>query len=193
MKNLDLANILRDERKSTKLQKLDKDFYEQVSAYTTSLEDELSKIEDHYSIEAQIVEDELKGARRSINKLVDLRLKKISRKVLKHSSSASKMGEFKGITNEEELIYEQMLSATLHGRKAIFDSIAGFRTERPLTGKKEKSEEYAVVRLSSSVPTFIGVNGNRYILSKEDVVMLPAVHAKNLCDKNSAYDVNIKW
>jgi DNA replication factor GINS len=96
------------------------------------------------------------------------------------------------MTPEEELIYRQMISAVLQGREKILASITGSRTERPLTGRSDKAEEYAVVRLLNSVPTFIGVNGKRYILTKEDVVMIPAVHAKNLCDKGLAYDVKVK-
>jgi len=45
--------------------------------------------------------------------------------------------------------------------------------------------------LLDSVPTFIGVNGAKYRLSKEDVVVLPAVHVKNLCNKDLAREVNI--
>jgi DNA replication factor GINS len=58
-------------------------------------------------------------------------------------------------------------------------------------GKKDISQEYSTVRLLDSVPIFIGLNGLRYSLSKEDVVMLPALHAKNLCKKNLALDVII--
>ena len=192
MKKLDLANLLRDERKMAELMQLDKDFYRQVGAYFAGLEADLSNIEDHYSVEAQIIEDELKGARKSIGKLIDLRLKKISRRVLKDASFASKESAALEITPEEELIYRQMISAVLQGREKILASITGSRTERPLTGRSDKAEEYAVVRLLNSVPTFIGVNGKRYILTKEDVVMIPAVHAKNLCDKGLAYDVKVK-
>jgi len=46
--------------------------------------------------------------------------------------------------------------------------------------------------LLDSVPTFMGVNGRRYLLSVDDVVALPAVHAKNLCTKKLAHKVKIK-
>ncbi|HOV51506.1 MAG TPA: hypothetical protein PKV83_01085, partial [Methanothrix sp.] len=61
--------------------------------------------------------------------------------------------------------------------------------ERPLTGKKDISWDYEVVRLLDSVPMFVGVDGRNYILSKDDVAVLPAVHARNLRNKNLASEV----
>ncbi len=49
---VDLANTLREERKTAELQALDGSFYQQVGVYLASLEQELSKIEDHYCVEA---------------------------------------------------------------------------------------------------------------------------------------------
>ena len=43
---MDLANALREERKSAELQHLDKDFYQQVGVYLAGLGQELSRVED---------------------------------------------------------------------------------------------------------------------------------------------------
>lgn len=187
---MDLANTLREERKSAELQQLDKNFYEQVGAYLAGLEQELSKVDDRYSVESQILQDTLKSERGSLNKLIDQRLKKIVRKVVRNARSASKDAAFQGMTDEEEQIYREMLSAAVHGRETILAHIS--RTERPLTGKKDISQEYEIVRLLDSVPMFVGVNGRNYLLSKEDVVALPAVHARNLRNKNLAIQVKIE-
>lgn len=188
--NLDLANALRDERKVAELQRLDKSFYQKVGAYLAGLELELSRIEDPYSVEAQIIQDTLKSDRNSVNKLIDQRMKKIVRKVIKTARSASKEESLDSMTTEEELIYQQLLKVLLQGRETILAHLA--RTERPLTGKKDITQEYEVVRLLDSVPIFMGVNGRRYLLSVDDVVALPAVHAKNLCTKKLAQKVKIK-
>jgi DNA replication factor GINS len=39
---------------------------------------------------------------------------------------------------------------------------------------------------------FVGVDGMNYILTKDDVVVLPGVHAKNLRTKNLAVEVKIE-
>jgi DNA replication factor GINS len=39
---------------------------------------------------------------------------------------------------------------------------------------------------------FVGVDGKNYLLTKDDVVALPGVHAKNLRTKNLAVEVKIE-
>lgn len=187
---MDLSNTLREERKTAEFQKLDKNFYEQVGLYLAGLEQELSKITDPYSVEAQIVQDTLKSERNSVNKLIDQRMKKMIRRVVKNARSASREDVLRDLTAEEEQIYTQMLSAVLTGRETILAHIA--HTERPLTGKKDIPQGYEIVRLLDSVPMFVGVDGKNYHLSKDDVIVLPDVHARNLRNKNLAVEVKIE-
>lgn len=190
MEKVDLSNTLRDERKTAEFQKLDKNFYEQVGLYLAGLEQELSKITDPYSVEAQIIQDTLKGERNSVNKLIDQRMRKMVRRVVKNARSASREDVLLDLTTEEEQIYTQMLSAVVTGRETIQAHIA--HTERPLTGKKDIPQGYEIVRLLDSVPMFVGVDGKNYLLTKDDVVMLPGVHAKNLRTKNLAVEVKVE-
>ncbi len=184
---MDLANTLREERKGAELLELDKSFYEQVGAYLIGLEDELSKVGDPYSVEAQILQDTLKSERNSLNKLIDQRLKKIVRKVVRNARSASQEPDLQGMTQEEEQIYSQMLYAIIQGRETVLAHVS--RNERPIAGKKDMPAEYETVRLLDNIPMFVGVNGRNYLLSKDDVATLPAVHAKNLRNKNLAVEV----
>lgn len=187
---MDLANTLREERKTAELQQLEKKFYQQVGFYLATMEDELTKIKNPYSIEAQILQDTFKSERSCVKKLIDQRMKKILRKVVRNASSASKDDAFSNMTEEEERIYSQMLSAITKGRTSILSQIE--HTERPLMGKKDIDQEYEIVRLLDSVPMFIGVNGKNYLLSKDDIVALPAVHARNLRNKKLAVEVKIE-
>ncbi len=187
---MDLANALREERKSAELQHLDKDFYQQVGVYLTGLAQELSRVDDTFSVEAQILQDTLKSEKNSVNKLIDQRVKKIVRRALRNARSASREDAFQGMTEEEAEIYRQMLSAIASGREVILAHVA--HTERPLTGKKDIFREYEVVRLLDSVPMFAGVDGKNYLLAKDDVAVLPVVHARNLRNKNLASEVKIE-
>jgi DNA replication factor GINS len=187
MEKVDLSSTLREERKTAELVRLDKNFYEQVGSYLAGLEQELSKILDPYSIEAQIIQDTLKSERNSVNKLIDQRLKKMVRSVVKNARSAPREDVLLDLTKEEEQIYTQMLSAVLTGHETILAHIA--HTERPLTSKKDIPQGYEIVRLLDNVPMFVGVDGKNYHLSKDDVVMLPGVHARNLRNKNLATEV----
>ena len=68
---MDLANTFREERKSAELQHLDKDFYQQVGVYLVGLGQELSRVEDPFGVEAQILQDTLKSEKNSVSKLID--------------------------------------------------------------------------------------------------------------------------
>jgi len=188
MSDLDLVNLLRKERKAAELLPLEPAFYRKVGEYLGELERDRTDVRDPYSVEAQIVEDELKAARGSIGRLIDLRIKKITKKV-QRAGSASRDVAIKGMTPEEERIYRNTLTALTEGREAILaqvNRVEASTTERALTPKKGITQEYALVILMESVPTFAGVDGRRYSLKRGDLVMLPALHAKNLCNKNLA-------
>ncbi|UEC41824.1 MAG: hypothetical protein METHAR1v1_80008 [Methanothrix sp.] len=188
MSELDLVNLLRKERKAAELLPLGPGFYKEVGEYLAELERDRTGVRDPYSVEAQIVEDELKAARGSIGRLIDLRIKKITKKV-QRAGSASRDVAIKGMTPEEERIYRETLSALTAGREAILAQVnrsEASTTERALTPKRGITQEYALVILMESVPTFAGVDGRRYSLERGDLVMLPALHAKNLCNKNLA-------
>jgi DNA replication factor GINS len=191
MSDLDLVNLLRKERKVAELLPLEPGFYQKVGEYLAELERDRIEMKDPYSVEAQIVEDELKAARGSIGRLIDLRLKKITRKV-QRAGSASRDVAIKGMTPEEERIYRQTLAALTEGRESILaqvNRVERMTTERALTPKRAMTQEYALVILMESVPTFVGVDGRRYSLERGDLVMLPALHAKNLCNKNLAREL----
>lgn len=188
MSDLDLVNLLRKERKAAELLPLETGFYRMVGEYLAELERDRTEVRDPYSVEAQIVEDELKAARGSIGRLIDLRIKKITKKV-QRAGSASRDVAIKGMTPEEEQIYRNTLTALTAGREAILaqvNRVGASTTERALTPKKGITQEYALVILMESVPTFAGVDGRSYSLKRGDLVMLPALHAKNLCNKNLA-------
>lgn len=46
--------------------------------------------------------------------------------------------------------------------------------------------KYIIVRILADIPTFVGLDGRNYKLSKEDVVVLPEGNAKTLCNRNLA-------
>lgn len=57
--------------------------------------------------------------------------------------------------------------------------------------KKDISKEYIVVRLLKDIPTFVGVDGRNYTLSKEDVAVLSTVNAKALINRKAAIQIMV--
>lgn len=49
--------------------------------------------------------------------------------------------------------------------------------------------KYVIVRILADIPTFVGLDGRNYKLSREDVVVLPEGNAKTLCNRNLAIKI----
>lgn len=49
--------------------------------------------------------------------------------------------------------------------------------------------KYVIVRILADIPTFVGLDGRNYKLSKEDVVELPEGNAETLCNRNLAIKI----
>ena len=63
---------------------------------------------------------------------------------------------------------------------------------KELPDKKDISKEYIVVRLLKDIPTFVGVDGRNYTLTKEDVAVLSTVNAKALINRKAAIQIMVK-
>lgn len=196
---LNLNDILRNERKS-KLVPLGSDFYEKVARQLRELEEEKSRIEDISGSKYAIIDDELRTARKSIENIIERRIGKIIKEASLHASSKQK-ADIDSMTPEERGLYNKLLELMTEWRSALLDKV--FKKERQSpppahvaaesTGdKKDISKEYIVVRLLRDIPTFVGVDGRNYTLAKEDVVVLSAVNAKALIDRNAAVQINVK-
>ncbi len=196
---LNLNDILRNERKS-KLVPLGSDFYEKVAGQLRELEAEKSSIEDISGSKYAIIDDELRTARKSIENIIERRIGKIIKEASLHASSKQK-ADIDSMTAEERGLYNKLLELMMEWRGALLDKV--FKKERQpppsahvaaenAEDKKDISKEYIVVRLLRDIPTFVGVDGRNYTLAKEDVVVLSAVNAKALINRNAAVQIKVK-
>ncbi|MDI6902373.1 MAG: hypothetical protein QMC77_01390 [Methanocellales archaeon] len=189
----DLRLIQANERRSEGLQELERDFYGQVRAYISALEEERHKVE---SSQAMRIDDELRSARRVIEGIFERRMGKI---VKMASSRASGLQiSPKGATPEELEVFEQLTDLIEGSRATILDPIV-----MPKLAKSESSltlqppsdvnirKEFRIVRVLEDIPMFVGADGRNYQLSKEDLVVLPKANAKVLCDRHLAMSVKI--
>ncbi|HYA61339.1 MAG TPA: hypothetical protein VED16_04590 [Candidatus Acidoferrum sp.] len=76
------------------------------------------------------------------------------------------------------------------------DSTGSAPTEREFKGddtrtliQESGNIKYVIVRILADIPTFVGLDGRNYKLSKEDVVVLPEGNAKTLCNRNLAIEI----
>ncbi|MFQ6120348.1 MAG: hypothetical protein ACE5KE_10740 [Methanosarcinales archaeon] len=136
--NIDLSKIIRQERSSEKLQKLEGDFYKKVGEYLKSLEEEKAKL-DPYSTKALIIEDELRTARLNIKNIIDRRLRKIIDKASLKASGYQGYIEFS--IKEEEEIYKQVLESITKGKKKILNGIFNSNNYNYNSNYKESIKE----------------------------------------------------
>jgi len=205
---INLNNILRDERKA-KLVPLEANFYENAAKHIRELEEEKNRIEDTYSTKYAIIDDEIKTARKSIENIIERRIGKIIKEAsLRASSKQKEKQDIDSLTKEERRFYESLLGLMTEWRGEILDKIFkkeklqpcfhedlpanNVKKEAIFEDKKDISKEYIVVRLLRDIPTFVGVDGRNYTLSKEDIAVLSTVNAKALINRKAAIQIAIK-
>lgn len=217
--DLNLGSILREERKS-KLRGLEAGFYARASERLKELEAERKKI-DPDSPKIEILNEEIKKTRRSIESIIDKRLGKILKIAALNASGESTRNEELGLmTPEEQPLYTELarviggwrsnLAATVLGGREHAAEPAAVRPQaeaqaeakepekvgkageqQAAASKKDISMEYVVARVLKDLPMFMGADGRNYTLSAEDVAVLPAVNATALCNRKAAIAVNI--
>ncbi len=115
--NINLNNILREERKlkkprtqESKFVPLESDFYLKIARQIHELEEEKSKIEDTYSTKYAMIEDELKTARKALENLINLRTAKIITEAsIRSSLKQREKYDPEAMTLEERRFYNRLL------------------------------------------------------------------------------------
>ncbi len=114
---MDLANALREERKTAELMPLGAEFYSSAISYLADLEEDTKKpLPD---LEKQIAEDTLRSERSSLSKLIDQRIRKVVRKAVRNSRSQESV-DASTIPDEEVELYNGLYGLILNTREQIF-------------------------------------------------------------------------
>ncbi len=170
----ELEEIKRKEKEKKKeLQKLKKDFYEDVTKKIDSLRVEARIYVEKMDIEkAGKIMDEIKKIEKSLDEIIALRVRKILLFTIWKDER-----DVKNLTKEEELLYREVKDAIerhknmIYGREEI-QQVESKIEEEVEEKKEEKVEEYVLVRVK--VPSLkIALPNRDLILRKEDVLHMP--------------------
>ena len=189
---LNLDSIIGKE-KQPELSRLDPEFYDKVARLISELEAEKKRDTD------EEITNRLELAKRQVMEIIQERMRKIIRIATVQAVMRDK-GDAPALTQEEKKLYNALLDLITGWRRGL-DQVFG---KRP--GKKEKPEKkepekeihvrkinnfkkYIMVRLLTTVPTFVGFDDRNYTLAKEDVAMLPDVNAKALIARKAAVQI----
>jgi len=202
-----LREIHSEEMNSEKLKLIEPNFYEEVAEYISRLRKKIEELRE-YDVERDILEDEIRSARRVVEDIFKLRLRKIIRSANFKANGLDT--ELEGLTREEEELYNELVNAITKARRRVLSCLSGKveeveeekkiysmeekdrREEELKTSGNEASEEledtegkgYILVKVVKEIPPFVGIDGRSYSLKREDVVTLPREHAELLLQRN---------
>ena len=176
-----LYEILTREKSKQDLQKIDMDFFQQLSAYLEEKELILNSQKEKNSFPEEIkkTEKQLRTIKQLANEIIERRKRKILDLALLNSRTET-AAKAKNMLPNEESLYDSILS-----------SLQQFSiTEKESKVLKDENPEdtnTTLIRFIHSVPKFVGTDSNIYgPFIKEDIANLPEKTAGILIRKNRA-------
>ena len=175
----------RKEKENSELQRLDKDFYVQLSEHVRTHIEALQMLDEN-SLGARLATEENIRIAKLFKDLIWTRQRKIFESAFKEIRLSSDR-----LTSEEEVIYSDLL-LTLEKTKIIENNT--LRGREPTIKKTvEKSKKTLLIRFLQAIPAIVGPNTKVYGPFKvEDVAALPFENAENLIKRGIALKVDFE-
>jgi len=176
------------EKENVELQRLSEDFYARLASYVKKIREE-TRMMDQKTIKGQLLQHELKNAKKMIKDIVKLRYEKalrlaIAGKDLPKDVLAEEEKKYGKILPSVEL-YQDFLKNLLRGS---FEEISSHDT-----GREEKPKRM-LVRFLQGTPVIIGSDMKEYGSFKpEDIATLPAENARILIQQSVAVKIEAKY
>ena len=176
-----LYEILTREKSRQDLQKIDLDFFQQLSAYLEEKELILNSQKEKNSFPEEIkkTEKQLRTIKQLANEIIERRKRKILDLALLYSRTETATKAKNMLPNEESL-YDSILSSLQQFSIAEKES-------KVLKDENPEDTNTTLIRFIHSVPKFVGTDSNIYgPFIKEDIANLPEKTAEILIRKNRA-------
>lgn len=190
-----LYELLMREKSRTDIQKLDKDFFNDVIKYIKDkkdiLESQKSKDNSFALKEIERTSNQLESIYKILKELYEKRESKIINLALLNSRSKSNI-DFSLFLPEEIKFYENLKNSLNLYRDNILNNLLQGKLpslKEPKTIKTDFQDKI-LVRFINQVPKFVGSNGFVYgPFDEEDMANLPADVARLLIEKGKAEEV----
>tara|TARA_Y100000034_G_C6868233_1_gene395930 strand:+ start:866 stop:1468 length:603 start_codon:yes stop_codon:yes gene_type:complete len=190
-----LYELLRREKSRSEIQKLDKDFFNDVIKYVKDkrdiLESQKSKDNVFAAREIERTTKQLENIYRILKELYEKRENKLLSLSLLNSRSESKI-DTSLLMPDEVKFYEKIRNDLNLYRKGILGNILEGKLpsfEEPKVIKSDFQDKM-LIRFVNPVPKFVGSNGFTYgPFEEEDIANLPLDIAKILVEKERAEEI----
>ncbi len=181
----ELYEAWKQEKESADLQTLSKDFYIRLTEYVKRLREE-TRMMDRKTMRGQLLQRELKNAKRMIQDIVRLRFKKAL-----ESTIIGKDSIMDTLTTEEKT-YGKMLSSVELYRDFLKGLLKGnLGGSLPPRIDEEEKPKRLLVRFVQEIPAIIGSDMKEYgPFRAEDIATLPAENAKILIKEGAAVEID---
>jgi len=182
-----LYEILAREKTRQELQKIDQEFFQQLSSYLDEKELILKsqKEKDSFPDEIKKTEKQLRTIKQLANEIIERRKHKILDLALLNSRTPSQMP--KNLLPKEEGLYNSIISSLESFSKNEKEKAQEEQEEDETKALKNENNETTLIRFINPVPKFVGTDINIYgPFSKEDIANLPEKTAAILISKKRA-------
>jgi len=186
-----LRELNRKEKTSPYLQKIEKNFYDELAALMREV---YIKREDCSEEELPKFLAELENLRNIIIELYEAREKKIVSNALYYVRTGEKI-ELENLSKEEEVFLKKIVEIIKSHREYILDKTLKGKIEDEKESKEEKRTEIPTitVRILKDLPPIVGIDGKIYGEFKvEDIVTLPKPNAEVLIRQGVAQRINTR-
>ena len=195
-----LFDIVRRERAREQLQDLEEGFYEQAQAYQEDLESQVRQ-KDALDPQADTIRTQLVNSKKLLRELYDRREKKILHLALNKARTNSNLIDTSSLISRERPLFEELesslkshrISLNLHAPNKPSPTPTPRQVNKPVESKKPVDDTPKMnageirVRVTASVPKFLGANGETHGPYEEgSEVFLPERIARILIRKGRA-------
>ena len=179
----ELYEVWTQERETTEMQALAKDFYVKLAGYIKKMKEE-SRMLDEKTVRAKLLRRESASVTKMARELIELRREKALKKVVDGEPVAKE-----ALTSEEEKLLDEV-SPSLEGFNTLLKGIVGGRT--PRIEVKEKPGTM-ILRFVKEIPAIIGADMKTYgPFRPEDIASLPIENAKIFVKQDVAVEVEAR-
>lgn len=198
-----LKDLLDRERSKQALQPVNKGLYKDIRDYFNRLMRQINETDDE-SKKRFFLTDELNSAEKIFNLFFEKRLGKIINIAARIAKGTDGRQSIDNLTVDEEKILDLLIETIKSARDSILNSRYKEDFSIPIgniDGKSDKinldrvidknKDKNTIVRAIEDIPEFVDIDRKKYIIRKEDIVVLSDKVADMLLKKNLVVKINI--
>ena len=188
-----LYDILRLEKTRKELQELDKDFFKNLLSYIKEKHNILEtqqKENNIFSKEFEKTQKQIQNIKKMLKELYERRESKIIQLALYSSRTQQKPDPTNLLQEEKEFLTSITNTLNSYRKDILFNLLKNQLPEISKQETKEKTKETKLIRLTHTLPKFVGDDLNTYgPFEEEDVANLPEKVATVLINRNKAKEI----